>query len=563
MIELGRLALLGSTNLDYLAMNFRESAKQHSIGLTVHVPPYGQARQELLEDPPRSKLRTFDPDAVLIAEQTEDLFGDLYWDPLAVSAEQRETALRDRLAPMLQTLQLARERLNGPVFVLRPAILHRSTLGQADATTDGGLAGLTRIANDILDDEIARLDNVHAIDMARLIAEVGSESGMPRKYWHLGRVPFGNRLGQQIATRVIGAMLALAGKTTRLLILDLDNTLWGGVLGEDGPQGLKLGGAAPGSAFKEFQRVLKALSRRGVALAICSKNDADLAWKMIEEHPEMILRKKDFIASRINWQSKATNVQEILAEVSLGAQSCCFLDDNPVERETVKRNVPGVAVPDLPADPTEVVPWLLDYPLLECVTLTASDMTRTEQYRARAESAAARQQFSDITDFYRDLQMQVRFEPYGGNNRERVKQLLVKTNQFNTTTRRHDGAALDRMLVAGCEIYALGLQDRQAAYELLGVMILEPKPVALDIESFLMSCRILGRKLETAALAYACERAKALGKSMLTGTIIETERNTPARALYTDHGFQPDGKGGYSLDVATPVQIPDYFTVMK
>lgn len=562
-IQLGRLTILGASNLDYLGMSFREIAKEYDYELSVYVPPYGQARQELLQDANMSKLHQFNPQSVLIAEQTEELFGDYYWDPLAITADQRLQVMEDRLAPIHQLLHLARERLSGPIFVLRPAILHRSTLGQADAVTGGGLSSLVAIANELLERQAATLSDVHLVDMARVIAEVGSEAGMPRKYWHLGRIPFGNSLARQIAKRVTGAMLALGGKTARLLILDLDNTLWGGVLGEDGPQGLKLGGAAPGSAFKNFQQVLKALSRRGIALAVCSKNDADLAWKMIEEHPEMVLRKSDFVASRINWQSKAENVAEILAEVDLGAQSCCFIDDNPVERETVKRNVPGIVVPDFPFDPAEIVPWLLDYPLLECLALTNSDLVRTEQYKARAQMHGTKHQFSDISDFYRDLQMQLRFEPYGTNNKARIKQLLVKTNQFNTTTRRHDDAKLAAMLGDGCEIYALGMQDRQSPYELLGVMILEPKTDALDIESFLMSCRVLGRTLETAALAFASQRASKLRKTKLTGTIIETERNTPARRLYADHGFTEIGNGSFSLNAERPISMPDYFMVLQ
>lgn len=562
-IQLGRLAILGATNLDYLGINFREVAGDYGLELPVYVPSYGQAHQELLQDVRTSKLHQFDPQAVLIAEQAEELLGDYYWDPLAVAAEQRRQVVEDRLASLLQLLDLARERVRGPIFVLRPAVLHRSTLGQADATTTGGLNTLIGLANKLLEQRAAKLSDVYLVDMATVIAEVGRESGMPRKYWHIGRIPFGNRLARQIAKRVIGSMLALEGKTVRLLILDLDNTLWGGILGEDGPQGLKLGGSAPGSAYKDFQRVLKALSRRGIALAVCSKNDADLAWKMIEEHPEMVLRKSDFIASRINWQSKAANVAEILAEVSLSAESCCFIDDNPVERETVRRNVRGIAVPDLPNDPAEIVPWVLDYPFLECLSLTASDLTRTEQYKARAQANAIKQKVSDITDFYRDLKMQVRFEPYGPMNQERIKQLLMKTNQFNTTTRRHDSANLVLMMSTGCEIYALGMQDKLSSYELFGVLILEPRDNVLDIETFLMSCRILGRTLEAAALSFASQRARALGKRELTGSIIETERNTPVRSLYLDHGFTATGNGSFSRGIELPIPMPDYFTVLE
>jgi len=557
--DLGRLALIGSANLDYLAMNFRESATAYELSLELSVPEYGQALQQLID--PGSELAKAAPTATLVAESAEQLLGELYSDPLALPAEARQQALEDKLQPWFRLIEMARERLNGPLLVLRLGQFRRSVLAQADSQSERGVSALLADANRLLEGLVAELKDTHVLDVADLIAEVGRTRADPGKYWHLGRVPFSNEFGQVLARRVLGYLLALRGHTTRVLVLDLDNTLWGGVLGEDGREGLKLGGAYPGSAFQEFQRTLKALARRGIALAVASKNDEDLALEMMSKHPEMILRPEDVVAHRISWNEKSAGIDDMLEELSLGKASCMFIDDNPVEREKVRRNLPEVVVPDMPVDPAEFSTWLLQSPYLECIALTSSDFKRTEQYKARSVVNASRRKFTNIDDFYRDLGMHVRFEPYGQDNQTRVLQLLVKTNQFNATTRRHDATAIEALRQRGAEVYAIGAKDRYSGYELMGVFILEPKENSLHVDSFLLSCRILGRTLETAALGFACERARALGKTQLSAEIVETPRNTPVRDVYARHGFEAGQGGQFSLSLDKAIRIPEYFTV--
>jgi FkbH-like protein len=557
--DLGRLALLGSANLDYLAMNFRESCSVYELSLELSVPEYGQALQQLID--PNSALAQAAPTATLVTESAEHLLGDLYTDPLALPDEARQQALEDKLAPWFRLIEMARERLSGPLLVLRLGQFRRSVLAQADAASERGVAALLADANRMLDGLVAELKDTHVLDVADLIAEVGRTRADPGKYWHLGRVPFSNEFGQVLARRVLGFLLALRGHTTRVLVLDLDNTLWGGVLGEDGREGLKLGGAYPGSAFQEFQRTLKALARRGIALAVASKNDEDLAIEMMSKHPEMILRPEDVVAHRISWNEKSAGIDDMLEELSLGKASCMFIDDNPVEREKVRRNLPEVVVPDMPVEPAEFSTWLLQSPYLECIALTSSDFKRTEQYKARSVTNASRRKFSNIDDFYRDLAMHVRFEPFGQDNQTRVLQLLVKTNQFNATTRRHDASAIEALRQRGAEVYAIGAKDRYSGYELMGVLILEPKDDSLHVDSFLLSCRILGRTLETAALGFACDRARVLGKSRLSAEVVETPRNTPVRDVYTRHGFEAQPGGVFALSLEKAIRVPEYFTV--
>jgi FkbH-like protein len=557
----GTLAVLGSTNLDYVAMSFRGAAKEMSLDLKVFTPPFGQSRQELLAE--NSALIQAKPSATLIVERAEDVLGDFYYDPLSIGDSDREAAIVDRIGPWVQTIELARENLTGPIYVMELSVLHRSSLAQADSRQARGVAALIESANKAAAAALAQLPDIRWLPTAEWIAEVGRERSQPGKYWHLGRIPFSNELSNHIARRVLAAMMAQAGMTTRVIVLDLDNTLWGGVLGEDGIENLKIGKSYPGSAFQEFQRTLKSLSRRGIALVIASKNDPDLALKMLNTHPEMILRERDVAGYRINWSEKSQNISDMLEEMSLGPKSCLFLDDNPVEREKVRRNVPGVVVPDMPTDPAEFSAWLLNLPCVECVSLTSSDLKRSDQYRKRAVTNASRRTFANIEDFYRDLGMKVRFEPFSPQNQERTLQLLVKTNQFNTTTARHDAAAIRRILDAGGEVYAVGVEDRNSSYELMGVVILAGGPEGeAVIDSFLLSCRTLGRTVETAMLAFLCRRAKARGAAAITGDIVPTERNTPVRDLYSRHGFEA-AENRFRLPLDRAVAMPEYFTVLE
>lgn len=585
---LGRIAVLGSANLDLLGQAFEAEAARFGLEVTAVVPEFGTARMELLKEAEASPLQQAmvgGDTATLIVERAEDVLGDAATSPLGLSPEEAEAHVAAALAPMLQTVQGARGRLRGPVFVTRLAAFERSPLGLADGAEPRGRQALIDRANALLAEAVAGLDDVHLIDMAALVAEMGQQAAAPAQFWHLGRMPFSEGFNGLLARRVIGGLLSLRGKTARILMIDLDNTLWGGVLGEDGIEGVALGGAYPGTAYVAFQQAIRALAARGIALALTSKNDEDLALQMLGEHPEMVLRPGDFVAHRIDWSEKALNIQEMLDEIGLGAGSAMFIDDNPVERAKVRKNLPEAIVPPFPAAPEDLAGWLLDNPYLDCLALTASDLKRTDQYKVRAKVNAAKRDFENIEEFYRDLGMRLTFEPVGPMNAQRVQQLFVKTNQFNATTRRHDAGALQRLLAAGAEIYAVGVEDRHSPYELMGVLVLAPDGAMVGyddpmvaaarrdgawwVESFVMSCRILGRSIETAILAWATGRVAELGGTALIGQVIETPRNSPVRKVFGAAGFvagpevAEQGAGGLWLHdlSAGPLPVADYFEV--
>lgn len=590
--DMGTVAILGSANLDLLAGNLADMAARHGMTVATHVPPFGQARMELLKDAADSPLQQAMAQAAgrggrtatLIVERAEEILGDVLRAPLSLPEGEAADWLDAALSPLLMLMREARARLPGPILVTRLAAFSRSSLGLADGGRPDGLAALLDRANGVLAREAEKLADTHLLDTGAMLAELGQRAADPGGFWHLGRMPFSTAFGEHLAKRTLGALLSLRGQTARILVLDLDNTLWGGVLGEDGIEGVEIGGSYPGSAYRAFQDTLLALSQRGIALAVASKNDADLALRMMGDHPEMAIRPGTLVGHRIGWSEKAVGVRELLDEIGLGEASCMFIDDNPVERQKMRRNLPEAIVPAFPAAPEDLAGWILDNPWLECLELTASDLKRTAQYQGRARITAARQDFRDIADFYRDLGMTLVFEPYGPGNAKRVLQLFSKTNQFNATLRRHDAASLQRLVDAGAEIRAIGLSDRHGPYELMGAIVLVPDaamkaafpgdaavqaadaPGAIWVESLLLSCRILGRTVEDAVVAWATGRAAGQGASLI-GQVVEAPRNTPVRGIFAKAGFAPVdtgldlGAGGIWRHDGAALPVPGHFTL--
>lgn len=578
MRDLGKLAIIGSSNLEVFAAHLTEVGTEHGLGIDPVLPAFGTARMELLQPATVSKLQQAmqgDQVATLIFERAEDLLGPLLRRPL----NSDKAALENALSPLLQTLDMARQTLNGPILVASLVSFEPPSLGLSDRSTKEGTQALLARANQILETAAQALPDVTVLDTDEMLRDVGRNSAAPGEYWHLARLPFSENFGRHLARKTLGALMALRGMTARLIVLDMDNTLWGGVLGEDGLGGIEIGGAYPGSAYRAFHDALLALSDRGVALAVASKNDADLALDALGTHPEMGLRPSDLVAHRIDWNDKASNIASMLDELNLRPASCMFIDDNPIEREKVRVALPDVIVPEFPNAPAGLVHLLWDSPFLECLSLTESDLNRTAHYKVLAAERSARTQFEDLNAFYRDLEMKLRFEPLGDANRRRVQQLLNKTNQFNMTTRRHSSADLDRITAEGGQVFAVGVEDRNLPYELMGVVImrrgdrmaadyaeLTGSAEELWIDSFMLSCRILGRTVEQAIVGWLCEFAQKSGAQSLMAEVIETPRNTPARDVYRSCGLSGDQlNAGHSLwrwsTDSTPIAVPDYFEV--
>jgi FkbH-like protein len=345
---------------------------------------------------------------------------------------------------------------------------------------------------------------------------------------------------------------AVRGRATKCLVLDLDNTLWGGVLGEEGSGGIVIGPERPGREFLDFQRQLLELQRQGILLAVCSKNNEHEVLEVFRDHPDQLIREEHLVAHRINWQDKATNLRELAAELNIGLEHMMFLDDSPHEREWVRSQIPEIEVPELPADPTSYADWLGSLSSLVVLDQTDEDGARTQQYQEQRARTRVEGTASSHDDFLRQLDLRVEIAPMDEATLPRVVQLLAKTNQFNLTTRRHDAITLRRNVEAGAwRVYTMRVTDRFGDFGLTGVAVVAPAE-SWHIDSFLLSCRVIGKSVETALLAAIAADAWESGARRLTAEFVPTERNAPARHFLKSHGFRPLPDGGFERDLDEP-----------
>jgi FkbH-like protein len=364
--------------------------------------------------------------------------------------------------------------------------------------------------------------------------------------WHRAKQevhPSVSHVYGDLVARVIAARL---GRSSKCLVLDLDNTLWGGVIGDDGLHGIVLGqGSVTGEAHVALQTYAKALSRRGVILAVCSKNDEANALEPFERHSEMILRRADIACFVANWQDKATNLREIARRLNIGVDALTFVDDNPFERNIVRRELPMVNVPELPEDAADYVNCIADAGYFEAIAVTADDLKRSEQYQANLQRESAMAE-TDMAGYLKSLNMELRWRPFDRIGLQRIVQLINKSNQFNLTTRRYTDAEAETLIDADATLaLQLRLVDNFGDNGMIAVVIGRPAgDGVIEIDTWLMSCRVLGRQVEEATLNLVVAEAKRLGAQALRGVYKPTAKNGMVADHYRKLGFEPDGGEG-------------------
>ncbi len=403
------------------------------------------------------------------------------------------------------------------------------------------------------------------LDVAGLAELVGLGNWHDATQWNLAKLPFSNELVPIYADYVCRLIAALRGKSRRCLILDLDNTLWSGVVGDDGLEGIILGQGDPtGEAHLDVQQTALRLRDRGIVLAISSKNSDEIARRVFRDHPEMLLKEEHISAFHANWDDKATNIQAIAEELSLGLESMVFLDDNPSERALVRRLLPDVAVPELPPNPALYSETLLAAGYFEAITFTIEDRQRAAFYQTNARRAALEKQAINLDSYLASLEMAATFLPFDASNRARIVQLINKTNQFNLTTKRYSEAevsAIERD--PECFTLQVRLADAFGDNGMISVVICRRQNSTWLIDTWLMSCRVLGRKVEAALLGEMLHHARQIGVTHITGVYRPTERNGLVADHYKNLGFaflrsEEDGTTFWDLDVtdAMPEDVP-------
>lgn len=519
-----RLAFLGSSSLEHLVPGIRVAGFRRGLWIETHLGNYGQYRQELAD--PASALHAFAPDTVLFCFDAEHLFADGADVP---------RVLADLQVLWDQATKLGAQMIQQTVLPRAPALigLNEHRLAQS-------LLNRTLQLNERLP-ALADSCGVHLLTIDKQLLIYGLDYFYDPVLWLKAKQEISPAAGPAYGAFVARILAAAQGRSAKCLVLDLDNTLWSGVIGDDGLEGLKLGqGSATGEAFLAMQRYALDLSHRGIVLAVCSKNDEANALLPFEKHPEMLLKRSDIACFVANWKDKAANLRDIAQTLNLGLDSFVFVDDNPFEREQVRLELPMVSVPELPEDPALFPRCLAQSGYFESLAITPEDLDRTEQYRANQRRLELQASSSDMPGYLASLQMELRWGAFTQIDLTRIVQLINKTNQFNLRTQRYSEPDITRFMAESNVLtLQMRLVDRYGDNGIIGIVVGTPLGSDLFIDTWLMSCRVLGRGVEQATLALICAESKRLGFTNVVGEYRPTAKNGMVADHYPKLGFSP------------------------
>ena len=553
-----RAVLLGSFTLDHLPATVDGRISGAGFSVEWCIAPFNQYQQWLL-DPP-SDFRRFRPEVVFVAVAAEDLLAGMpTWT--AASAE-REAFGNDRTQSLVRALEQAaadNPNITFAVHNLFPS--QRSSHPLLAQKLPSTAVKIVASANARLCELAERMRNVFVLDLAGVAAEVGLRDFYDPRYYYLGSIRFGARGLEAVAacySRFLGALL---GKRRKCIVVDLDDTLWGGVLGDLGIEHILVGSGGIGHAFQDLQRVLMEYHDTGVLLAICSKNDQAIAMQAVCEHPGMVLRPEHFAAVRINWQDKAANLQSIAQELNIGLDSLVFIDDSAFERGNIRFALPRVEVVELPPDPAEYARSVAGLECLDLLALTEEDKRRNTMQRHENERQNLRRRTSTIDEYLFSLRTEAMLCPGSRSLAPRLAQLTQKTNQFNLTTRRYlEADVLDRLQDRAWRVYGFHIKDQMGESGIVAAAFVHVETTRARLDTFVVSCRVLGRGVEKAFLAAIADQLRAEGVAELLGEFRPTERNGVSADFLASSGFNYD-HGMWIRSVREPLPSPTWIVV--
>lgn len=532
-----RLALLGDCATQHLATALKGYARHTGLNLDVFDADYNQLDAQIID--PDSELYAFDADAVLLYMCAEKLQQAFYDTPAA-----QRSGFADRIFVKISAYwQTICTKSRAVVLQFNFAAIDDGCFGSYAMKTADSFPFQLRKLNLRLAEGCQTHKNVFLIDLDGIQSRYGRRKTFEDKLFYIAKMPISLDILPEMAKRVLDVIHALRGKVKKCVILDLDNTLWGGVIGDDGLNGIQIGELGNGPAFAHFQHWLKALRERGILLAVCSKNNEDTAKEPFLKHPEMVLRLEDISMFVANWEDKASNIRMIQQTLNIGMESMVFLDDNPFERNLVRSLIPELDVPELPEDPALYMSCLQELNLFETASYSQDDAKRTKQYQEEAERTMSQASFGSYDDYLSSLEMTATAKPFDAFHYPRIAQLTQRSNQFNLRTIRYTKAQIEALATSGDHITRYyTLRDKFGDYGLISVVVMDRQPDnTLFISEWLMSCRVLKRGMEEFIINDLIAVAKENGYTHMVGEYIKTAKNAMVADIYESMGFRRDG----------------------
>ena len=551
-----RIALAGDCATQHLAEALRGYAAWQEVPAMLFDADYDQILAQVMD--PASELYTFRPDYLVLYLCVEKL-----WERWCDTEERTRFAERT-----LQQLRAIHESFaahcpGARIVQLNFAELDEGVFGSFGQTVEASFLYQVRLLNLRLGALCAESRTCYPVDLAALQAQIGRDRFHDARMYCIAKLPIRTEYLPHTAKAIWDVIFALQGHIAKCVICDLDNTLWGGVIGDDGLEGIELGELGRGRAFTQLQRWLKELKKRGILLAVCSKNNEETAKAPFLHHPDTVLHLEDFAVFVANWEDKATNIRRIQQILNLGLDSFVFLDDNPFERELVRSLLPQVTVPELPEDPAGYVGYLQSLNLFETASYSEADGRRTEQYRQEADRTQLAAQLGSFEEYLQSLQMVAQTKPFDSFHIPRIAQLTQRSNQFNLRTVRYteEQAAMAAKNPQRLTRY-FTLRDRFGDYGLISVVILQRLSAdSALIETWLMSCRVLKRSMEEFIINETVRAAADWGVKCLIGEYLPTAKNAMVRDIYTRLGFRAVDDGRFVCDTAAFSPLSTY--IMK
>lgn len=528
-----RIGIVSNATIDLIIPSLVTSALRFGIYLEVIKTDFGQIAQEAFD--PDSTINQADLDVILLALD----YRGYPFASNAVGIAASGLNAEDSLTYLKQILD-AFNKHSGAICIAQTLVCPPFVLaGNLDSKMHGMLRREIYNFNVRLADDIAKGSDL-LFDVATIANTVGVHNWFDERQWYLAKNPMATRFIPLYTEHLARLVSATKGKSKKCLVLDLDNTLWGGVVGDDGIDGITIGHGNPiGEAFLTLQHYVLELKKLGIILAICSKNDEQIALQAFNEHPDMVLKPNDFAVFIANWEDKATNVRLIAKLLNIGLDSLVFVDDNPAEREIVRKLVPEVAVPELPHDPSLIPRTLSAAGYFEMIAFTRDDAQRSTQYAQNAQREKIFKQSTGLDDYLQSLDMVMTVSPFNEVSRKRITQLINKTNQFNLTTRRYTEAEVLQFETSatGCALQAR-LVDHFGDNGMISVVICKTIDDCWEIDSWLMSCRVIKRRVEEAICDEIVRLAREKNIKRLRGNFVPTERNALVKDHYKNLGFK-------------------------
>ena len=538
------LAILGNCATQHLAKAIKGYAYEEKIALTVFDADYNQIDAQVMDD--SSELYQMTPDFTLFWLCTEKLY----------EAFCQSTNRSDFANQIITSLEGYWNRVNQQykttILQFNFTQIDDRVFGNYGNKTPDSFLFQIRKLNYLLMEKCTQYKNVFIIDIDYLQQIYGEYGIKENKMYYIAKIPLSTKILPEVAKQTIDVIKAMKGKMKKCVILDLDNTLWGGVIGDDGLENIQIGELGLGHAFSEFQMWLKELQKRGIILAVCSKNEEETAKEPFLKHPEMVLHMEDIAMFVANWEDKASNIKRIQDTLNIGMDSIVFLDDNPFERNLVKSMIPDITVPNLPEDPSQYLNYVKSLNLFETSAYSETDKNRTKQYQEEMGRVNLQKQFSSYSEYLESLEMVAEAKPFDKFHFSRIAQLTQRSNQFNLRTIRYTEQEIEQLAKEKEHLTLyFTLKDKFGDYGLISVVIMDKQPEnTLFISEWVMSCRVLKRSMEEFILDEIIRTAEEHGFDKVTGEYIRTPKNNMVSELYKKMGFQEVSKDRYKVNIA-------------